>query len=128
MKKIIQFFLQLIILISIIPATFANNDYEELDSIIVIVEKDVITKKELQDALSELRVNSRNKNIKYDNKKLKKIALEQLIERKIINQYAYTQGINIDSFLLENAIKKEDSKSLYSLFTKTRKIRKSITK
>ena len=29
---------------------------------------------------------------------------------------------------LENAIKKEDSKSLYSLFTKTRKIRKSITK
>lgn len=105
MKKKIKSILSILVLIFISSLTFANNDYEELDSIIAIVENDVITKKELKDALYELEVNSRGNNQLADQKKLKKIALDQLIERKIINQYAESQSINIDSVILENALK-----------------------
>jgi peptidyl-prolyl cis-trans isomerase SurA len=83
----------------------ANSDYEELDSIIAIVENDVITNKELKKALLELKKNPRNKNIKANQKKLRKLALDQLIERKIIIQYAEAQSINIESALIENALK-----------------------
>jgi hypothetical protein len=55
MKKNIKLFLSTIVLIFSSPLTFANSDYEELDSIIAIVENDVITNKELQKALSELK-------------------------------------------------------------------------
>ena len=48
MKKNIKLFLSIIVLIFTSSLTFANSDYEELDSIIAIVENDVITKKELK--------------------------------------------------------------------------------
>ena len=104
MKKIIKFALSVIITTFVMHPLYANKDYEELDSIIAIVEKDVITKKELQIALLELELNSKIKNKTNDKEQLSKIALDQLIERKIISQYAEQQGINIDSTLLENAI------------------------
>ena len=62
MQKNIKLFLSIIVLIFISALTFANSDYEELDSIIAIVENDVITKKELKKALSELKKNPRKKN------------------------------------------------------------------
>ena len=105
MQNNIKLILSILILILTSTLTFANNDYEELDSIIAIVENDVITKKELKDALLELEENSRSNNKLANQIKLKKLALDQLIERKIINQYAESQSINIDSALLENAIK-----------------------
>ena len=105
MKKNIKLFLSIILLIFISSLTFANNDYEELDSIIAIVENDVITKKELKKALSELKKNPRNKNETYSQTKLRKLALDQLIERKIIIQYAEAQNINIESTVIENALK-----------------------
>ena len=73
MKKNIKLFLSIIVLIFTSSLTFANNDYEELDSIIAIVENDVITKKELKKALSELKKNPRNKNETYSQTKLKKL-------------------------------------------------------
>ena len=105
MKKNIKLFLLIILLISISSLTFANNDYEELDSIIAIVENDVITKKELKKALSELKKNPGNKNKTLNQTKLRKLALDQLIERKIIIQYAEAQNINIESTVIENALK-----------------------
>ena len=105
MKKNIKLFLLIILLISISSLTFANNDYEELDSIIAIVENDVITKKELKKALSELKKNPGNKNKTLNQTKLRKLALDQLIERKIIIQYAEAQSINIESTVIENALK-----------------------
>ena len=45
MKKIIKFALSVIITTFAMHPLYANKDYEELDSIIAIVEKDVITKK-----------------------------------------------------------------------------------
>ena len=47
----IKLFLSIIVLIFTSSLTFANIDYEELDSIIAIVENDVITKKELKKVL-----------------------------------------------------------------------------
>jgi peptidyl-prolyl cis-trans isomerase SurA len=105
MKKNIKLFLSIILLIFISSLTFANNDYEELDSIIAIVENDVITKKELKKALSELKKNPGNKNKTLNQTKLRKLALDQLIERKIIIQYAEAQSINIESTVIENALK-----------------------
>ncbi len=106
MKKNIKLFLSIIVLILTSSLTFANSDYEELDSIIAIVENDVITKKELKKALSELKKNPLNKNKILSQTKLKKLALDQLIERKIIVQYAEAQNINIESIVIENALKK----------------------
>ena len=91
MKKIIKFALSVIITTFGMHPLYANKDYEELDSIIAIVEKDVITKKELQIALSELNLNSKIKNKTNEKEQLSKIALDQLIERKIISQYAATR-------------------------------------
>ena len=105
MKKNIKLFLSIIVLIFTSSLTFANSDYEELDSIIAIVENDVITKKELKKTLSELKKNSRNKNKIVNQTKLRKLALDQLIERKIIAQYAEVQNINIESSVIENALK-----------------------
>jgi len=53
MKKNIKLFLSIILLIFTPLLTFANSDYEELDSIIAIVENDVITKKELKESLEK---------------------------------------------------------------------------
>tara|TARA_B100001057_G_scaffold378558_1_gene383968 strand:+ start:37 stop:1311 length:1275 start_codon:yes stop_codon:yes gene_type:complete len=106
MKKNIKLFLSIILLILTSSLTFANSDYEELDSIIAIVENDVITKIELKKALSELKKNPINKNKILSQTKLKKLALDQLIERKIIVQYAEAQNINIESIVIENALKK----------------------
>jgi peptidyl-prolyl cis-trans isomerase SurA len=105
MKKIIEIFLSILVLIYASPYSMANSDYEELDSIIAIVENDVITNKELQKALSELKKNPRNKNKEVNQTKLRRLALDQLIERKIIIQYAEAQSINIESALIENALK-----------------------
>ena len=69
MKKIIEIFLSILVLIYASPYSMANSDYEELDSIIAIVENDVITNKELQKALSELKKNPRNKNKEVNQKK-----------------------------------------------------------
>lgn len=101
MQKNIKFTL-FVILISAICVAYAQNEYEELDSIIAIVEKDVITKKELQIAISELE---KNENKPVNNIKIKKIALDQIIERKIINQYAEQQSIKINSDVLEKTLK-----------------------
>ena len=60
------------------PLTFANNDYEELDSIIAIVENDVITKKELKKALSELKKNPRNNKV-VNQTRLRNLSLDQLL-------------------------------------------------
>ena len=100
MQKNIKFTL-FVILISAICVAYAQNEYEELDSIIAIVEKDVITKKELQIAISELE---KNENKPVNNIKIKKIALDQIIERKIINQYAEQQSIKINSDVLEKTL------------------------
>mgnify|MGYP005621263457 FL=1 len=101
MQKNIKFTL-FVILISAIWVAYAQNEYEELDSIIAIVEKDVITKKELQIAISELE---KNENKPVNNLRIKKIALDQIIERKIINQYAEQQSIKINSDVLEKTLK-----------------------
>ena len=103
--KNIKLFLSILILLFISPLTFAKSDYEELDSIIAIVENDVITKKELKKAVSEIKTNQRNKNKVVNQTKLRKLALDQLIERKIIAQYAEAQNINIESAVIENALK-----------------------
>ena len=105
MRKNIKLFLSIILLIFTPLLTFANSDYEELDSIIAIVENDVITKKELKKALSELKKNPPNKNKIVNQTKLKKLTLDQLIEKKIIAQYAQAQRITVESAVIENALK-----------------------
>ena len=89
-KKIGFFYLFLIIFTKVIYA----NEYELLDKIVVIVEKDIISeseiKKELNKKINLLQANEiNNTNLK----ELEKQTIQNLIEKKLIIQYA--QLINL---------------------------------
>ena len=106
--RFIKNILILVVLISSGAAlAFDYKDYEPLDKIIAIVEKDVITEKELEEAL--LRINESLQGINAPNQRnkaeIRKTVLDQLIEKKIIGQYAEQSQIIIDSEQVDNALK-----------------------
>lgn len=106
--RFIKNILILVVLISSGAALALDyKDYEPLDKIIAIVEKDVITEKELEEAL--LRINESLQGINAHNQpnkaEIRKTVLEQLIEKKIIGQYAEQSQIIIDSEQVDNALK-----------------------
>jgi len=106
--RFIKNILILVVLISSGAALALDyKDYEPLDKIIAIVEKDVITEKELEEAL--LRINESLQGINAHNQpnkaEIRKTVLEQLIEKKIISQYAEQSQIIIDIQQIDNALK-----------------------
>ena len=102
LKKIVIFF-SLICSFS----SFVNAEYELLDKIIAVVEKDVVTLSELEKEKEKIK---KNQNISQD--KLQEDALQNLIERKIIMQYSETININTTpeeiDFVISNILKKND--------------------
>jgi len=90
-------------LIFLIPAAYSNNDYEILDKIIVIVEKEVITQKELQNQIKKIEI-----PLNASKGEILKKALDLLIEKKIIIQYANLIEINVGqeeiNYLLSNIL------------------------
>ena len=75
----------------------AQENYENLDRIVAVVEKDVVTKKEL-----ELEIRKMTNQLKKrgesppEEEKIIKLVLDKIIEKKIITQYAESKGIKID--------------------------------
>jgi len=75
----------------------AQENYENLDRIVAVVEKDVVTKKEL-----ELEIRKITNQLKKrgesppEEEKIIKLVLDKIIEKKIITQYAESKGIKID--------------------------------
>jgi len=89
-KKIIFFYLLLIIFTKVIYA----NEYELLDKIVVIVEKDIISESEIKEELNKkINLLQANEINNTNLKELEKQTIQYLIEKKLIIQYA--QLINL---------------------------------
>ena len=85
--------------------------YQELDRVVAIVEKEVITEVELQNSIKQVIKNSKEEGTKGEYKDLLKAnVLDQLIQKSLIEQYAVQYGMTIeqkkiDTFI-ENLAKK----------------------
>ena len=89
-KKIGFFYLFLIIFTKVIYA----NEYELLDKIVVIVEKDIISESEIKEELNKkINLLQANEINNTNLKELEKQTIQNLIEKKLIIQYA--QLINL---------------------------------
>ena len=72
------------------------NDYKLIDKIIVSIEKDVVTQSELEKELANVLKNLKQDNLSQSElKKINKELLDQLIEKKLISQYAETIGLKV---------------------------------
>ena len=103
----IIFIFRLIILQNIffINPVYAAQEYIEVDKIIAIVETQTVTNSELNKKKEEIRKHylNKEKSISPD-KKITKIALDQLITEKLVTEYALAQGISINDERLNNVI------------------------
>jgi|TARA_B110000967_G_C18864813_1_gene552116 peptidyl-prolyl cis-trans isomerase SurA len=83
----------------------AIEDYESLDRVIAIVEKSVVTKRELEKAISLIlkKLKKAERPIPNQNVLIKEI-LDRLIEKKLILQYSELIGIKIEGQYLESVI------------------------
>ena len=83
----------------------ANDDYESIDRVIAIVEKSVVTKKELEGAITVILLKLKKEKRKAPSRNiLEKEVLNKLIEKKLITQYAELIGIKVESQYLESVI------------------------
>ncbi len=106
LKKIIPticlYILQSFFLISSISA---NQEYFEIDSIVAIVEKDTISKGQLNKALNQKKYNWQKQGKPLPNEQiLIKKTLDELINKSIIMQYANHSGIKISQEQLISVI------------------------
>jgi peptidyl-prolyl cis-trans isomerase SurA len=83
----------------------ANEDYESIDRVVAIVEKSVVTEKELDGAMSVILLKLKKAKRPAPNRDmLEKEVLNKLIEKKLITQYAELIGIKVESQYLESVI------------------------
>ena len=86
-------------------------EYQELDRVVAIVEKEVITEVELQNSIKQVIKHSKEEGTKGQYEDLVRVnVLNQLIQRSLIEQYAVQYGMTIeqkkiDAFI-ENLAKK----------------------
>jgi len=91
------------------PATLlnlkANETYESLDRVVAIVEKSVVTKRELEKAINVILVKLKKKKQPIPNQNiLITEVLNRLIEKKLILQYAELIGVKVENQYLESVI------------------------
>ena len=83
----------------------ANEDYESLDRVVAIVEKSVVTKRELEKEMNIILVNLKKAKQPIPNQNyLIKEVLDRLIEKKLIMQYSELLGIKVENQYLESVI------------------------
>jgi len=83
----------------------AIEDYESLDRVIAIVEKSVVTKRELEKEMNIILVNLKKAKQPIPNQNyLIKEVLDRLIEKKLIMQYSELLGIKVENQYLESVI------------------------
>ena len=100
----------------------SNEKYKELDRVVAIVEKEVITEMELKTAIKQVLNSKKNKDgsgAQYT-ELVRANVLDQLIQKSLIEQYAAQYGIKveqkkIDAFLSNIAKKYASGRELYIL-------------
>ena len=103
----IIFIFRLIILqnIFLINPVYTAQEYIEVDKIIAIVETQTVTNSELNKKKDEIRkALSKQGEVISRDKKITKLALDQLITEKLVTEYALAQGISINDERLNNVI------------------------
>lgn len=85
--------------------TFAKSHEQDIDQIVAVVNDDVITRSELNDSISLLRMQLSQQNISIPAEKvLQKQVLEQLINKRLQLQIAKQAGVNVSDADLDAAI------------------------
>ena len=118
--SLIKFFIVIFIII-FFPNITLSNDYKLLDRIAIIVEKGVITEREIQDSLliniDKTKISSLPKS---ELEKIRKEVIKALIEKKLITQYAIKINLTpteqeidkiIENILKNNQISEEELKN-----------------
>ena len=91
--------------IFLINPVYADQEYIEVDKIIAIVETQTITNSELNKKKKDvIKALSQKEEVIPSDKKITKLALDQLITEKLVLEYALMQGININDERLNNVI------------------------
>lgn len=91
--------------IFLINQVYAVQEYIEVDKIIAIVETQTITKSELNKKKEIIsKAISQQGEVIPSDKKITKLSLDQLINEKLVIEYALMQGININDERLNNVI------------------------
>ena len=91
--------------IFLINSVYAVQEYIEVDRIIAIVETQTITNSELDKKKKDvIKALSQKEEVIPSDKKITKLALDQLISEKLVIEYALMQGININDERLNNVI------------------------
>lgn len=103
MKRVLL--LALLVLATVSFNTYAKSSGESLDKIVAIVNDDVVTKSELDRALSLARIQLSQSNTNVPGKEvLQKQVLDQLINKKLQLQIAKQVGINITSADIDRVV------------------------
>jgi peptidyl-prolyl cis-trans isomerase SurA len=91
--------------IFLINSVYAVQEYIEVDRIIAIVETQTITNSELDKKKKDvIKALSQKEEVIPSDKKITKLALDQLITEKLVIEYALIQSININDEQLNNVI------------------------
>ena len=115
-----QILIILICIASTIPTALlnlkANEKYENLDRVVAIVEKSVVTQKELEKEINNIikKLEIAKKPIPNQDILVKKV-LGMLIEKKLIMQYAKLIGIKVEREYLESVVVNIASKNNMTL-------------
>ena len=107
MRSVINSLIFIVLIVSHAYLSWGYDDYEPLDKIVAVVEKDVVTQKEMEHGIASFnkRLQGNNPNNLPSEKEIREIVLEELIEKKIISQYAEQSQIIIDLQQIDNALK-----------------------
>ena len=107
MRSVINSLIFIVLIASHACLSWGYDDYEPLDKIVAVVEKDVVTQKEMEYGIASFnkRLQESNPNNLPSEKEIREIVLEELIEKKIISQYAEQSQIIIDIQQIDNALK-----------------------
>ena len=88
-----------------INSVFSAQNYIEVDSIVAIVETRTITRLELNNKKEKVKQSFLKQKVDFpSDKKITKLALDQLITEKLVFEFASNQGINVSPEQLNNVI------------------------
>ena len=107
MRSVINSLILIVLIVSHACLSWGYDDYEPLDKIVAVVEKDVVTQKEMEHGIAIFNKGLRGSdpNNLPSEKEIREIVLDELIEKKIIGQYAEQSQIIIDIQQIDNALK-----------------------
>ena len=107
MRSVINSLIFIVLIVSHACLSWGYDDYEPLDKIVAVVEKDVVTQKEMEHGIASFNkgLQGNNPNNLPSEKEIREIVLDELIEKKIISQYAEQSQIIIDIQQIDNALK-----------------------